>query len=228
LAVTTGLKSPYHKPADMAELIDYNGMALITEHLANLVQAVSTDESYRASGKIASKHKPPSTFRLGISANIGTNYHHYTKGALDGKPAGAYGAGLAATINLGNFGIRPEAYYDFIKARHPLGDIQTHSVTIPLNFMMQSSSSEISGAAVFAGPYYSYKFYGKQGSSSLDFDGLYYRNEAGINYGIEMRVFTIRVGFIRRHALTNFTREKNGDGAHIRNRSVFTTLSYDF
>jgi len=228
LAVSTGLKSPYHKPGDVAELIDYDGMALITEHLANLVQTVSTDENYKASGRIASKHKPPSAFRLGVSANIGSNYHHYTAGALDGKTAGAYGAGLTATISLGYFGIRPEAYYDFIQARHPAGKISTHSVTVPLNFMLQTSPSDISGVAVFAGPYYSYKFSGKQGSSTIDFDGLYYQNEAGINYGIEMRVFTIRVGFVRRHALTNFTREKNDDGAHIRNRSVFTTLSYDF
>jgi hypothetical protein len=243
LAVTTGLKSPYHKPDDVAELIDYDGMALITEHLVNLVQTVSTDESYRPSGKIASKHKPPSAFRLGVSVNIGSNYHHYTKGALDGKTAGAYGAGLTASFNMGNFAIRPEAYYDFIKARHPLGNIRTHSVTVPLNFVLQQSPSEIAGVAVFAGPYYSYKFSGKQDFAPLDpsiphpaietpknyfFTNLYYRNEAGINYGLEMRVFTIRVGVTRRQALTNFTREKNGDGAHIRNRSVFTTLSYDF
>jgi hypothetical protein len=212
----------------MADLIDYDGMALITEHLANFVQAVSTDENYRSSGKIASKHKPNTTFRLGVSANIGSNYHHYTKGALDGKTAGAYGAGLATTINMGNFGIRPEAYYDFIKARHPLGDIQTHSVTVPLNFLLQTSSSEMGGLAVFAGPYYSYRFDGKQGNSSLDFDGLYYRNEAGLNYGVEVRLFSIRVGVTGRQALTDFTREKNADDAHIRNRSVFVTLSYDF
>jgi len=227
LWVTTGLKSPYHKPEDMAELIDYDGMALITEHLANLVQAVSTDENYLPSGKIASKHKPPS-FRWGVTANIGSNYHHYTAGALDGKSAIAYGAGLTATFNIGNFGIRPEAHYNFLKARHPHGDIQTHGVTFPLNFLLQTSSSEMGGFAVFAGPYYSYALSGKQGKSPLDFDALYCRNEAGLNYGVELRVLSYRIGVVRRQALTNFTREKNGDGAHVRNRSFFTTLSYDF
>ena len=228
LAVTTGLKSPYHKPEDDADRIDYDGMALVTEHLANLVEAVSTDENYQASGKIASKHKPPSKFSFGISANMGSNYHHYTAGALDGKSAGACGAGLNVTFNMGNFAIRPEAYYDFIKARHPAGDISTHSVTVPLNFMLQSSPSEMAGFAVFAGPYYSYKFSGKQGNSSLDFENLYYRNEAGISYGIEMRVAFLRLGVTTRQAFTNFTRVKNADGAHIRNRTLFLTLSYNF
>jgi len=89
LAVTTGIKSPYHKPGDVAELIDYEGMALITEHLTNLIQAFSTDEAYAASGKLAAKHSPPSKISFGVTANMGSNYHFYTAGALDGKTAGA-------------------------------------------------------------------------------------------------------------------------------------------
>jgi len=201
---------------------------LVTEHLTNLVQAVSTDENYQPSGKIASKHKPPSKVRFGIAANIGSNYHHYTAGALDGKSAGAYGAGLRMTVNMGALALRPEVYYDYIKACHPLGDIKTQSVTAPLNLVLQTSSSSSAGFAVFAGPYYSYKFNGKQGNSSLDFGNIYYRNEAGINWGFEMRVSSIRIGLTRRQAFTNFTRTKNEDGAHIRNRGVFATLSYDF
>ena len=228
LAVTTGLKSPYHKPEDVADLIDYDGMALITEHLANLVQYVSTDENYLSSGKIASKHQSPSMFRLGVSANFGTNYHHYTAGALDGKSAGAYGAGLTAGFHLGNFAIRPELYYDFIKARHPAGDIRMHSVTVPLNLLLQTAPSEVAGVAIFAGPYYSYKLNGKQEKIPLDFENLYDRNEAGLNYGVEMRISHFRLGVTRRFAFTNFTRTKNEDGAHIRNRSMFMNLSYDF
>ena len=228
LYVTTGLKSPYHKPEDEAELIDYEGMALVTEHLTNLIQAVSTDETYQPSGKIASKHKPPSNVRFGISANIGSNYHYYTAGALDGKSAGAYGAGLSMTFNMGAFALRPEVYYDYIKARYPLGDIKTQSVTAPLNLILQTSPSEVAGVAVFAGPYYKYVLSGKQGNSSLDLENLFFRNEAGLNYGVEMRVMNIRIGITSRQAFTDFTRTKNEDGAHIRNRSVFATLSYYF
>ena len=228
LAVTTGSKSPYHKPEDVAELIDYDGMALITEYLTNLVQTVSTDEKYQPSGKIASKHRPPSKFELAISTNIGSNHHYYTAGAVDGKSAGAYGIGLTAGINKGIWGLRPEVYYNYLKAHHPEGDINTQSITVPLNILLQTLASSSARAAIFVGPYYRYNFSGKQSSSSLDFDNQYYRNEGGINFGVELRVAHVRMGVASRQAFTNFTRTKNEDGAYLRNRGVFYTLSYVF
>jgi len=236
LAVTTGSKSPYHKPEDVAELIDYDGMALITEYLAMFIQTVSTDENYQPSGKIAAKHRPPSKFEIAISANIGSNNHYYTAGAVNGKSAGAYGIGLTAGINMGIWGIRPEVFYDYLKARHPVGDISTHSITVPLNILLQTPSSSSASAAIFAGPYYRHFFSGKQNNSPLVFDNLilcyfgdrYYRNEGGFNYGVELRVAHIRLGITSRQALTNFSRTKNEDGAYLRNRSVFATISYAF
>ena len=227
LYVTTGLKSPYHKPEDMAELIDYDGMALVTEHLKNIVQAFSVDETYRASGRISPKHKP-STFTFGISAYKGSNAHHYTAGALTGKSAGAYSIGLSAGVNMGIVAIRPELCYDFIQARHPDGTISAHGITIPFNFLVQTRPSYSGGAALFAGPYYSHKFGAKQKGAELDFDNLYNINEIGINWGVEFRVSYLRAGFSSRNALTNFTRTKNSDGAHIRNRTLFFTLGYVF
>jgi hypothetical protein len=230
LAVTTGLKSPYHKPEDVAELIDYDGMALITEYLTNLVQAVSTDEHYQPSGKIAAKHRPPSKFTIGVSANIGSNHHYYTAGAVNGKTAGAYGIGLTAGINMGVWGLRPEVYYDYLNARHPAGDISTHSITVPLNILLQTPSASLNSAsaAVFVGPYYRRILSGQQNNSALDFDNLFYRNEGGLNYGVDLRLAHIRIGVTSRYTFTNFTRTKNEDGAYLRNRSVFATLSYVF
>jgi hypothetical protein len=159
---------------------------------------------------------------------MGSNHHHYTAGAVNGKSAGAYSAGLTAAVNMGKFAVRPEVYYDFTKAHHPDGDIKTHGITVPLNFLLQSKASYSGSYAIFAGPYYSYKFSGKQGNAAIDFDNLYYRNEAGINFGVEIRVFPLCIGFTGRQAFTDFTRVKNDDGAHIRNRSAFATLSYRF
>ena len=228
LAVTTGLKSPYHKPEDIAELIDYDGMALITEYLTNLIQTVSVDVNYQSSGKIAAKHSPVSNFEFAVSANIGSNHHYYTAGAVNGKSTGAYGIGLTTGYNMGIWGIRPEVYYNYIGARYPAGDINTHSITVPFNILLQTASSSLINAAVFVGPYYKYNFSGKQRDSSLDFDNHYYRNEGGFNFGIELRVAHVRMGVTSRHALTNISRVKNEDGAYLRNRSIFYTLSYVF
>ena len=228
LSVTTGFKSPYHKPADMAHLIDYQGMSIITEHLVNVVQSISQDDSYEASGKIASKHKSNQKFIFGISANIGSNYHFYTRGSLDGKPASAYSFGLNGQLNMNHFALRPEVYYDYILAEHPQGTIETHGFTVPLHLMLQSNPSGVGVLAIFAGPYYSYKFSGKQGKKSLDFENIFRREEAGISFGAEMRVSNICLGVTYRNGLTNFSRAKNADNAHIRNRATFAHLGFLF
>jgi len=234
LAVTTGLKSPYHKPEDEAHLIDYEGMALVTEHLTNIIFSVSQDDTFKASGKIASKHEADKRFMFGISANFGSNYHKYTEGALDGKTAFAFGAGLSGQVNINFLAIRPEVFYENIKARYPENDINIQSITVPLNFVLQTSYSNEGddfGAgklAVFIGPYYSYKFDGKQGKQQLDFKNIFNREEMGINWGFEIQVTKLRLGFTSRNALTNFTQTKNTDNAHIRNNASYFTMGYVF
>jgi hypothetical protein len=224
LAVTTGIKSPYHKPGDDAELIDYDGMTLITNHLVNFVKTVSKDEDYRASGKLASKHSPhQKKILFGVTANIGSNYHHYTAGAMDGKPATSFNIGLMSQINMGVFAIRPEVYYEHIQANHPEGKISTDNITVPLNLVLQTSYIGSSGVDVFLGGYYSYRFDGKQ-----NFADDYTRNEVGFNYGFSFRMAKIKVGYTRRSAFTNFSGTKNADNAHLRNRANFFAVSYLF
>ena len=228
LSVTTGDKSPYHKPEDMAHLIDYEGMALITQHLTNVVQALSRDDDFHASGKIAPIHKTSNKFTFGISANTGSNYHHYTKGALNGKSSIAFGVGLNGQLNMKFFAVRPEVYYDCITAQHPQGKITTYAITVPFNLLLQTSSSSAGGAALFAGPYYRYKMSGKQGKTPLDFDNLFYRNEGGFNIGLEIWVTRFRLGFVSRTALTNFSQTRNVDDAPVRNRTSYLILGYIF
>jgi hypothetical protein len=228
LAVTTGHKSPYHKPGDDPELIDIDGLTRITEHLSNVVFTASTDDNYQASGKIASIHKPSRKLNFGITIAGGNNHHYYTAGALDGKQDDAFGIGVMAQLDMKYFGIRPELLYEYAEARHPLGNMHTHGLTAPLNFILQTSPAKEVSLALMAGPYYSYKFGGKQNDVKLDFDNIYKRHEVGINYGVEIRMVKFRLGVFERDALTNFSRIKNGDGAHIRNRAYYLTLGYNF
>ncbi|MDR0558840.1 MAG: M20/M25/M40 family metallo-hydrolase [Prevotellaceae bacterium] len=224
LAVTTGLKSPYHSPEDDADLIDYDGLALIVEHLSNIILHVSGDENYRASKKIASKHRPLQKFHFGVSANIGSNYHHYTDGALNGKSASAFGIGLTSQFNFEHFAVRPEIFYEHIKAKYPAGKIATNNITVPLNFVLQTNGQL--SADAFLGGYYSYRFNGKTGKNSIDFANEFYRHEAGLNYGAGVKLFNLKISYTYRLGLTNFTRFKNADNAHILNRASYFTITY--
>ena len=44
LAVTTGLKSPYHRVEDNPDGIDYEGLSYITNHLFSLIVKAASDE----------------------------------------------------------------------------------------------------------------------------------------------------------------------------------------
>ena len=232
LAVTTGFKSPYHKPEDEADLIDYDGMAMITEHLKNIIVTISQDINYEPSGKIARKHRSSGISKrkvdFGLSANIGTNYHHYTDGAIDGKTSGSFGMGLMSQINFGPFfGIRPEVHYDRITAKHPAGKIEANNLTTPLNLVLHTAGMDF-GMDLFVGLYYSHCFYGTQGSEVIDFENTFNRNEFGYTFGFGVRIGSFKMGATTRSALTNFTKNANMDNAHIRNKANYFTISYVF
>jgi hypothetical protein len=227
LAVSTGLKSPYHKPEDEAHLIDYDGIALITEHLTSLIETVSRDTDYASSGKVAKKHRPQQRFTFGVSANIGSNHHHYTKGTVNGKNTTSFGMGLMSQINFGLFAIRPEVHYDRVRAKYPVGTIATDNLTVPMSFVVQASQGSL-GVDFFLGGYYSYRFDGKQDEEFIDFEYTFNRQEGGLTYGFGLYVTSFKIGYTNRLALTNFTQSSNTDNTHIRNRTNYFTITYLF
>jgi hypothetical protein len=226
LAVTTGLKSPYHKPTDDAELIDYDGLEKITEHLAGLTLTLSQEETLQPSGKFAFKHKEPKV-SFGITAMNGYNHHYYTEGALDGKVDDAWGLSFSANVNFGALALRPELEYNYLRAKHPAGMVETYGATVPVNLVLQTVPNT-ARLSMFIGPYYSYKFAGTQAGAALDFKNTYNRNEVGINMGFGLRVTQIRITIVQRMGLTDFSRVKNADGANVQNRTSWFTIGYEF
>ena len=227
LAVTTGTESPYHKPEDDAHLIDYDGLVLINEHLKNILKVFSADTDVVASGKIAKKHRPMQLFSFAVTGQIGSNYHYYTEGALNGKSMTSSGVGLTTQMNFRSFAIRPEVFYERINAKFPGGNIYTDNVTIPLSIVLQSRNRS-SGADLFFGGYYSYRFSGKQGENNLDFENTFKRNEFGLTYGFGVCLSPFKIGFTNRTALTSFTKFPNSDNAYIKNRAKYLSIAYIF
>jgi hypothetical protein len=228
LMVHTGTKkSAYHTSGDDADLIDYNGMTLITEHLKNVVVTFSQDADYKSTGKLAQKHKIRELMRYGVAANIGDTHYRYTTGGTE-KSGFSFGAGLMSQLNLGIFGIRPEVYYDYIRAGHPAGTTVTNNITVPFSFVLQTPKQFFTEMDLFAGGYYLYRFDGKQGSRALDFENAFNRHEAGITFGWGIYIKPFRIGQVWRVGLTDFTRFVNANNAHIRNTTFYTTITYTF
>jgi hypothetical protein len=239
-AVTTGLKSPYHKPGDEAHLIDFDGMVLITEHLKNLVIAVSQNIDYESSGRVARIHQKQPRFMIGASGNFGVNRHYYTAGPVNGKQTISFGGGLMSQVNFGTFAIRPEVHGDMIYAKYPgpagRKMIITENLTIPLSLVVQHLQYG-QGVDFFIGGYYAYRFDGRYSRNKsifdlfpkeIDFENDFNREEFGLTWGFGFYVRPFKIGFTNRRALTNFSKIANADNAHIRNRTNYFTIGLMF
>lgn len=234
LMATTGKVSPYHKPEDSAEKIDYDGMAHIAQHIEHLSIKASSMEKIDGMGEQKRKTKVKSKlplFRFGVTASVGANSHHYTKGSINGKNKAIYSGGLYTDIRMSRSGVislRPEVSYERVGAKHPDGTMWTNGVVVPLNIVINTPPIIPVGLQLAFGGYYTHKFSGHQGGHRVDFANTYYRNEAGLSWGISMKLSPVTFGVRVRYALTNFTRHKLESGAHIKNRATMFTMSYEF
>lgn len=152
LAVTTGLKSPYHKPEDDADLIDYPGLEQVTLYLTELTQALASRSDIEASGKLAPKHKGHlPLFQMGLDLGFNSMDVDFTDGAFFSKSKFGWDGGIKAKFNFSNAAIQFGAEYDRMRTMWPVCDNLSASLnkasvekaqylTIPLAIMWQSSS----------------------------------------------------------------------------------------
>ena len=121
LHVYTGLKSPYHKPADDADLIDYEGLDSITCFITRVTTQMATDPQFGPTGKIAQIHtgrcKP---FELAVSGGFTNSGLSFPDANLSTARKFGWSAGLTAQYNTkGNFAFRVGAFYETSNSYFP-------------------------------------------------------------------------------------------------------------
>ena len=151
LAVTTGLKSPYHKPGDDADLIDYDGLELVTRYLTAITTSFATDTSFKPSGHVSFKHRhhPDYGVRLAAVAGWGNSGLAYPKGAaIDGRSlGGTWQAGFSGKLNLKHFAVAADVLYG--QQRYLLPDpadymnsacrYKQQTLTVPVSLIIQTA-----------------------------------------------------------------------------------------
>ena len=147
LHIFTGLKSPYHKPADDADLIDYDGLENISCYITRVTTQMASDPAFGPTGKIAQihtgKNKP---FELAVSGGFTSSSVSFPDVSL--TAGGSYGwtAGLTAQYNHGNMGYRIGAFYETANARIPDQNnlfkstlsYNQSAVEIPMTYIIQN------------------------------------------------------------------------------------------
>lgn len=158
LHVTTGIKSPYHKPEDDADLIDYQGLDKVTDYLSDVTLKCATDPDFAPSGKVADIHSNKKrVFDFGLMASLNNSNLRFPNAGFMGKPRYAFNVGLTSQINMGKtFSLEIDALYDYQDAKLPsaiapfeqYSRYHQESVTVPALLLMNAGNI---GFDVFVG-----------------------------------------------------------------------------
>ena len=213
--VFTGINSPYHKPEDDSDLLDYGGMAVVVDFMVSLTRELSTIPEVRVSkqlGAIAVKGRMK-YFNPGVTLNTGNAYHKYRNEFYKAKSVFAYGAGFFLEARLTQWmALQPEVLYEWSGSRVEGGKLRTHSVTVPVSLLLTTPDRQGSGVRGYyqVGGYYSHAFGGNinydDGTSvPVDYVNEYSEEDYGVVVGFGVEIMNFRMGYVWQRSLVDFT-----------------------
>lgn len=207
LYVTTGLKSPYHKPEDDADLIDYPGMDRITTYLADVTQCLANKTDLKSSGKISPIHGgKKKAFEIGPSIALTNTYVAFPDAGFDGKIKYGFDAGIATQLRLGrNTVLEVKALYEHLNAKYPdENDLygaflpyHQESVLVPVNLLYKVGDFGMD-FYVGIGGYYNYVLKASvEDRPSLVVD----QNQYGMSWSVGFQMGKVKFSGERRYQL---------------------------
>jgi len=231
--VSTGLKSPYHKPEDDAELIDYEGLDRITDYLADVTMRCATDEDFAPSGKVSPLHSgKKKTFEIVPTVSLVNGNIAFPNAGIIGKNRYGVNAGLMAQIRLNShFALETGAQYELLRAKYPdESDLfnaylpyQQQSLLVPVNLLVNIGGAPGVELFVELGGFYgrvlSTKF---EEAPELSIDP----NQYGIDWAVGFRVGKVRITGGRRYQLNPMFVGEGAPNAKIHAGSF--TIGYYF
>ena len=210
LYVTTGLKSPYHKPEDDPELIDYKGLDKVADYMADVTMRCAADESFAPTGKISPIHSGQrKKLEIDPTVSLVNGYIAFPKAGFNGKSRYGVNAGLMAQLNLSShFALETGAQYELLRAKMPdEGDLfdsylpyRQQSILVPANLLVNIGGAPGVDAFVELGG-----FYGRVLTAELeDAHDNINPNQYGISWAFGFRLGKVKISGSRRYQLNPF------------------------
>ncbi|MBL7111010.1 MAG: M28 family peptidase [Bacteroidales bacterium] len=227
----TGTESPYHKPEDDSDLLDYDGMAEICDFLyAYTVELSNASEILALTEReVAAEKEKSKKLLIGFRFNSGSSLHNYKDDYFKAKALFSTGAGLLMQWRVNEyFSVQPEVLYEWHGSQHELGKFRMHSVTAPLSVMFTSPDPSGYGVRsyVLAGGYYSYHFGGTLDGDDIDFDAEYENQGFGLAFGAGMEVMSARIGFLYKTGLSGLLQDETA--GKLRTEGYFFSFAIMF
>ncbi len=209
--IFTSTISPYHKPEDDANLLDYKGIAKIGDFMIDAVSALSNMDKLKPDRRfLAQSQSKWYSPKLGVRISAGNSNHLYKKEFYVGKQIFAAQAGFFTQVNLTKIvSLQPEVLYRTAGSEHPNGILRTHEIIVPVNIrlsLIPKKGGMSPDLFVLVGPYYSHKFLAKVGGDNLDFTNSYWNNEKGLQFGIGIEMMGIHIVSTAQRSFTSIDR----------------------
>jgi aminopeptidase YwaD len=231
VAPNTGAESPYHKPEDTAEALDYEGMALITNYMSDVTQELSSRTKLSAmTGLEEGETAKPEVFTAGLRWNVGSSHFNYRDSPYLAKSVFATQVGLFTSFRMSQlFYLLPELLYETKGSQFDGGNIRTHALTTQLSLALSTPDDNYVRGWIQGGGFYSYLFAGKQGDQPMDFDMEYHRNEYGICFGIGMEAMKMmQMGVFYQYGLSGLFRDAHPSGWDPVQQNFYFMLGWVF
>ena len=199
--VSTGLKSPYHKPQDDADIIDYQGMQKSAEQIYNTTLLVANKENIEF-------RKTEKLIEFGPVIGLGFNSFNISEGGLTNKSRFMFNGGIATHTRLGNhFALQANAVYANRGSKTESGAANISSIDVPVSLLLMTPY-DMARAYLLLGGYYNYALDGKIGGNTIKWsENNVNRNDFGLSFGLGMMIyhyqFTYRANFGTQEYLKN-------------------------
>ncbi|MBP8850650.1 MAG: M20/M25/M40 family metallo-hydrolase [Breznakibacter sp.] len=227
--VFTGLKSPYHKPQDDSQLLDYAGMAGINEFMYQLTSEIANNSSIEPTKQFATRAKNNSYFSVTPIARlgIGNSYNNYPEQFFEAKSIFAYNVGFATEITLTkHWAIQPEVVFNSSGSKTPDGTMQLQQVATPVHLLWGFDNRNVGNIYFMFGGYYKYILSGKDGGKKIDYSNDYNREQYGVSYGFGVDVMKVQVNFISQYSINGLYKDSSMED--IRETGFYLNLGYRF
>ncbi len=212
--VSTGLKSPYHKPEDDAQLIDYEGINDISNFFYEAVLNFANVEQIKPSKKSLRMKKPIPSNYYGFELAIGNNKHYYSGGRMTGKTDFAYGAGFFGKFELSNFfAIKTGVNYNYLGANRYESEVKYHSASIPILLSLKANTPNNDYEfSVSIGGFYSYIFDSRANINGVEQKNYLNKNVFGVQTEVEFRFRRFIYGYQFQRSLSNILTDPISNG----------------
>ncbi|MCC5930696.1 MAG: M20/M25/M40 family metallo-hydrolase [Cyclobacteriaceae bacterium] len=228
--VFTGYKhTPYHKPEDKYDLLDYQGMARVTEYMNVLVSAISDMPEIKPVPALQQLQKTGAKkFNSGALISLGNARHQFPDDFVKAKGIFAFNAGLFGQLHLSRkISLQSEVLYDYNGSRSSDGRFYRHSLTIPMHLQWNAVHESAGMVRVFpmAGAYYRYHMAGKTEGVQLDFRNLHMPDEWGLSLGLGVDIMRVHVAYTWRRSFSSAFRTAELNAVPVENNF---TIGYKF